>query len=69
MADNPISARRTLAIQHVERGRAIIARQRRIIDRLRALNGDVSIAEDLLGRFERSLAIFEDDLEALEKEV
>ena len=67
MADKPIAARRALAIQHVERARAIIARQRQIIDRIRAFNGDASVAEDLLGRFEGSLAIFEDDLEALEK--
>jgi hypothetical protein len=68
MADNPaISARRALAIQHVERGRVIIARQRQIIDRIRAFNGDASSAEDLLSAFERSMTIFEDDLKDLEK--
>jgi hypothetical protein len=68
MAENPaISARRALAIQHVERGRVIIARQRQIIDKIRGFNGDASSAEELLVTFEGSLTIFEDDLDDLEK--
>jgi hypothetical protein len=68
MADHQaVSARRALALQHVEKGRVIVARQRVLIDRIRAFNGNASSAEELLGTFERSLAIFEDDLTELEK--
>jgi hypothetical protein len=61
-----ISARRMLAVQHVERGNAIVVRQRRLIDKLRAMKGATSGAEELVDAFERSLAIFEDDLDRLE---
>jgi hypothetical protein len=51
-----------LAQDHVTKGRRIVARQRQLIVEIRARGGDSENAEDLLGAFERSLAIFEDDL-------
>jgi hypothetical protein len=56
-----------LARQHVLRGRAIVARQRKIIATIRSLGRDHRDAEELLAQFERSLAIFEADLVQLEK--
>jgi hypothetical protein len=61
------SERRALAIDHVERGRATVARQRRLITEIRDRRGDSSHAEELLATFERSLAIFEDDLRDIER--
>ena len=56
----------TLARTHVQKGREIVARQRDLIARMRALRADPARAEDLLGQFERTLRIFEDDLARLE---
>jgi hypothetical protein len=55
----------SLAERHVKRGREIVARQRELIAQLRAHRCDTAFAEDLLQCFERSLAIFEDDLARL----
>ena len=55
-----------LAREHVVKGRAIVARQRALIEQIRARRSDPSQAEDLLVRFEASLRIFEEDLERLE---
>jgi len=61
-----LSTRRALALQHVVRGRVIVAQQRRLISDIRARNGNAADAEDLLVSFERSLVIFEDDLADLD---
>jgi len=55
------------ACEHVAKGRPIVARQRQLITEVRARGGDSERAEDLLAAFERSLAIFEDDLAAILK--
>jgi hypothetical protein len=55
-----------LAREHVVKGRAIVARQRVLIEQIGARRSDPSQAEDLLVRFEASLRLFEDDLERLE---
>jgi hypothetical protein len=55
-----------LAREHVVKGRAIVARQRGLIEQIRARRSGPSQAEDLLLRFEASLRIFEEDLRRLE---
>jgi hypothetical protein len=67
MQDSTISNRRALAMEHVRRGRVVVARQRALINNIRARQGDCSTAEGLLDSFERSLFIFEDDLWEIEK--
>jgi len=67
MFTKPISNRHALAIDHVARGRVVIARQQKLIREIRDRQGDCSSAEDLLATFERSMAIFEDDLREIEK--
>ena len=64
MLNDPVALART----HVLKGREIVAQQRFLIERLRTLRLDLTEAEDLLGRFEDCLRIFEDDLERLEGE-
>jgi len=54
-----------LAQEHIIKGRRIIARQRRLIEEIRARKGDTISAEELLAQFERSLAVFEEDLVAI----
>jgi hypothetical protein len=61
MADLTTS-RTVVAKHHVIKARGIVARQRQLIAEIRARGGDSEKAEDLLSTFERSLAIFEDDL-------
>jgi len=61
MADLPTD-RIGLARHHVATGRRIVAKQRRLIAEIRARGGDCEDADNLLGAFERTLAIFEDDL-------
>ena len=46
------------------KGRQIVARQRELIERIRARDGDCDKAEGLLSQFEATLAIFEQDLAA-----
>ena len=55
-----------LAREHVTKGRAIVARQRALIEQIRTQRRDPALAEDLLVRFEASLRIFEEDLGRLE---
>jgi hypothetical protein len=55
------------ATRHVDRGHEIVARQRRIIARLRAQSFDTAAAEELLTRIEGSLAMSEEELAALVK--
>lgn len=52
-------------LRHVIEGRRIVARQRALIERLRAAGHDSSHSEQLLEEFERTLAIFESDLREL----
>jgi len=59
------SERIQLAQHHVRRGREIVARQRELIAGLRAQSLNIIDAEDLLKMFEKSLVIFEEDLESL----
>jgi hypothetical protein len=54
-----------MALRHVISGRRIILAQRDHIERLRARGGDASDAEQLLSQYERTQAIFEDDLKRL----
>jgi len=51
---------------HVENGRAIVARQHRLIAEISAHSGDTSVPEAILWTFKQSLAIFEDELAGLE---
>jgi hypothetical protein len=60
-----LSDRKALASEHVTKGQHIVARQRKLIAEIRARGGECGEAEDLLSAFERSLAIFEDDLAAI----
>jgi hypothetical protein len=62
-----LTDRTARAEQHVTTGRRIVARQRELIGEIRARGADCADAEDLLSVFERSLAIFEDDLAAIVK--
>ena len=56
-----------LAQRHVDSGRAIIKRQNDLIARLSEQQLSTVTAINLLGSFERTQAIFEDDLAALLK--
>jgi len=51
---------------HVQRGREIVVRQRKLIAHLGAQGSDSRVAKELLGAFERSLKVFEDDLAEFE---
>jgi hypothetical protein len=51
------------ARRHVRTGLQVVARQRDLIERLHWLKLNSASAERLLGEFERSQAIFEDDLQ------
>ena len=55
----------TRAMDHVVKGRRIVERQRQLITEIRARGGASAQAEELLVAFERSLVIFEDDLEGI----
>jgi hypothetical protein len=55
-----------VAKRHVVRGREIVAKQRMLIASIRSKGRDSGSAEDLLQAFERTLAIFESDLNKLE---
>ena len=52
--------------RHVETGRAIVARQHRLIAEISARSGDTGVPEALLWTLKHSLAIFEDELARLE---
>jgi hypothetical protein len=55
------------AQSHVQEGGEIVARQRRIIAQREAAGLDTRDAESVLRDFERTLATFEEDLEAIRK--
>jgi hypothetical protein len=59
---------RKSALEHVTKARDIVAKQRKLIAEIRARGGDCGNMEDMLWVFERSLAIFEDDLAAITKD-
>lgn len=54
-----------LARRHVDKGRDIISRQHRLIERKRAKGFDTVISQELLLLFETTQAIFEGDLDRL----
>jgi hypothetical protein len=60
-------SRLEMAIRHVRVGREIVERQRRLIAAQRGRGHSTCYAESLLATFERSLAVFEDDLASLQK--
>jgi hypothetical protein len=55
-----------LARRHILKGRKIVADQHNRVERLREQGRDTSKAEETLGLFTRSLAIFEDHFETLQ---
>ena len=57
-----------MAERHVEEGRRIIARQRELVARQKALGRDMTASQTLLEEFERSQAIFEADLQVIESD-
>jgi hypothetical protein len=54
-----------IAQNHVQEGREIVARQRRIIAQRKTVGLDSRDAECVLAEFERTLATFEEDLQAI----
>lgn len=56
------------AVRHVTAGRTVLARQRSVIERLKSHGQDASWFEEGLRLFERSQAIFEEDLERVRRE-
>jgi len=56
------------AARHVAEGRRIVDRQRALVARLKEAGLDAFNAKDLLGQFERTLAVFEDDLRRFTRE-
>lgn len=65
MSDSCLAERKTLAEEHVRKGRIIVERQCRLITEMRTRRLDVTAAEELLKLFESSLLIFEQDLAAM----
>jgi len=63
-----LAERIVIAYRHVASGRSVLARQRSVITKKNKLGIDVSGSEELLVVFEKSQAIFEDDLERLLRE-
>ncbi len=59
--------RREMALRHVNKGREIIAAQLALIERLRAAGKDTTKSANLLASFERSQAMFVDDLWRLDR--
>jgi hypothetical protein len=54
-----------MAARHVTSGRRIVAGQRKLVEQRLAEGKDVREAEQLLSQYERTQAIFEDDLKQL----
>ena len=54
-----------IAQSHMQQGREIVARQRRIIAQRKTAGLDTRDAESILAEFERTLATFEVDLQAI----
>ena len=59
--------RLALAFRHVRRARDIVGRQEMLIERLSAIGADTRTAKALLRRYEDNLAIFEAELEELQR--
>ena len=60
--------RRTVALKHVEGSRRIIERQRFLVVRRKALGAaNTDQSESLLGTFEQTQTIFEQDLAELDR--
>jgi len=57
-----------MAEGHVQEGHRIIARQRDLVARQRALGEDTAVSEWLLSQFERTLIAFEEDLQSVRDE-
>jgi hypothetical protein len=68
-ADNSVITETKLAMasRHVADGRRVLERQRALITSQRKAGLDTSASEELLDLFERTQAIFEDDLRAAER--
>jgi len=62
-----VETRLAMAERHVREGRRTIERQRELIASQTARRVDTVASEALLQSFERSLAIFEDDLRRIVK--
>jgi hypothetical protein len=56
-----------MALRHVTTSRRIVAAQRRRVEQLKTDGRDATASEALLARYERSLAIFEDDLKRIKE--
>ncbi len=54
-----LSDRRTLSQEHIIKGRELVSKQRELIARIKAREGDFVEAERLLSEMERSLELFE----------
>ena len=54
-----------MAERHVEEGRRTVARQRQLVARQKALGQDTAVSESLLSEFQRSLVVFEEDLQSI----
>jgi hypothetical protein len=63
-----IAARRAMAMQHVTDGRRVVERQRHLVGVYERRGGDTCLAVALLAEFERTLRVFEDDLEEILKQ-
>lgn len=56
------------ATRHVADGRQVVARQRALVARQKEAGQDTFLSEGLLVEFERTLATFERDLQAIQAE-
>jgi hypothetical protein len=63
-----LAERIEMARHHVSKGRAVLSRHRQLVANQQARGLDAAISEELLVQFERSQAIFEEDLERLLRE-
>lgn len=57
-----------MAARHVAAGRKVVVRQRALVAKQKKTGRDTLDSETLLGQFERTLAIFENDLRWIELE-
>jgi hypothetical protein len=55
------------ATRHVAEGKRIVAKQREIIARQKRAGADTTLSEEL-AQFERTLVIFETDLQAIQED-
>ena len=59
-------SKRVRATRHVTEGRQVVARQRELVAIQKKAGQETFVSEGLLAQFERTLAIFEEDLRAIE---